>query len=217
MSGLIESALTGVPAWVVYGAVFALPFLEASVFLGFVIPGETALVFGGVLAGRGQVGLVPVLALAILGAVLGDAVGYGVGRRFGPGLQASRLGQKVGERRWRTTEEFLQRRGGPAVLLGRFTALLRALVPSAAGMARLPYRTFALWNAVGGSLWAGACVLGGYALGDAIGSYLTSGGYVLVAVVLLVVVVHLVRSRRSRRRAAAQPAPAEVTSDLSAR
>lgn len=208
MNGIVESALTGVPVWVVYLVVFALPFLEASVFLGFVIPGETALVFGGVLAGRGSVSLPVVLALAVVGAITGDGVGYAVGRRFGPGLQGSRLGQVVGDDRWRLTEDFLQRRGGPAVFLGRWTALLRALVPSAAGMSRLPYRTFALWNAVGGSVWAAACVLGGYLVGDAIASYLAQAGYVLVGLVAVLVVVHLVRSRRRRRAA---------TSDLSSR
>jgi len=136
------------------------------------------------------------LVLAIAGAITGDAVGYAVGRRYGAGLQASRLGQKVGEARWRTTEDFLQRRGGPAVFFGRFTALLRAMVPSAAGMAKLPYRTFAMWNAVGGSLWASACVLGGAAVGDVIGQFISGAGYVLGAIVLLLLLVHLVRRRR---------------------
>ena len=99
--------------------------------------------------------------LATLGAVLGDAVGYGVGRRYGGAVQRSRLGRVVGPARWAAAEAFLLRRGGPAVFLGRFTALLRALVPSAAGMSRLPLRTFVLWNAAGGLVWAnGACSAG---------------------------------------------------------
>ena len=198
MGTFVQDVLSSVPHWVVYVTVFALPFLEASVFLGFVFPGETALVFGGVLAGQGKVSLTVVLLLAIAGAVTGDAVGFAVGRRYGSGLQQSRLGQKVGDERWRTTEDFLQRRGGPAVFFGRFTALLRAMVPSAAGMAGLPFRTFALWNVAGGALWAGACVLGGYVVGDVIGRYLSQAGYVLVGLLLVVLVVHLVRKRRDR-------------------
>lgn len=213
MTAWIEGALTSVPTWIVYLTVFLLPFLEASIFLGFVIPGETALVFGGVLAAgkiHGQQAdhpsLVIVLVLAILGAILGDAVGYGVGRRYGTGLQASRLGKKVGEARWQLTEAFLLKRGGPAVFFGRFTAVLRALVPGAAGMAKLSYKTFALWNMVGGALWATACVLGGYAAGAVVGKYLSNLGYVIIGVVVVVVVGHVVRSRRSKQRA---------TSDLS--
>ena len=201
MASLIESALTSVPSWLVYVFVFALPFLEASVFLGFVFPGETALVLGGVLAEQGRVSLLPVIVLAVVGAILGDGVGYAVGRRFGPALQGSRLGQVVGDRRWQTTEEFLRRRGGPAVFLGRFTALLRALVPSAAGMARLPYRTFLLWNAVGGAVWASTFVLVGYLAGASyrkVEHYLGRGALVLTAVVVLgLAAAHLINKRRA--------------------
>jgi undecaprenyl-diphosphatase len=201
VGSLVESALTSVPTWVVYLAIFALPFLEASVFLGFVFPGETALVLGGVLASQGRLSVVLVIVLAIAGAISGDAVGYAVGRRFGPALQSSRLGRLVGEHRWRASEAFLQRRGGPAVFVGRFTALLRALVPSAAGMAKLPYKTFALWNAVGGSVWAVGFVLAGYAAGESykqVESYLGRGALVLTALVVLVLVtVHVVRRRRA--------------------
>lgn len=199
----VEHLLTSVPTWVTYLAVFLLPFLEASVFLGFVIPGETALVIGGVLAAQGRVHLVPLIGLAIAGAILGDAVGYAVGRRFGPALQQSRLGQVVGDPRWRSTEAFLLRRGGPAVFLGRFTALLRALVPSAAGMAGLHFKTFALWNAVGGMLWATGFVLVGYGAGASykkVEHYLGRGALVLTGVVVLgLVLTHLLRHRRSAR------------------
>ncbi len=90
MSGFIDSVLSSVPAWVVYVAVFGFPFLEAAVLLGFVLPGEAAVVFGGVLAGRGGVSLTLVLVLAIAGAVLGDSVGYLVGRRYGETIQQTR-------------------------------------------------------------------------------------------------------------------------------
>src|SRR5689334_9788338 len=107
MAGFVEGVLTSVPTWVVYLAVFGLPFLEASLFLGFVFPGETALVLGGVLASQGRVSLALVIVVAIVGAVTGDAIGYAIGRRFGPGLQASRLGQVVGDKRWQASETFL--------------------------------------------------------------------------------------------------------------
>jgi membrane protein DedA with SNARE-associated domain len=199
VTGFVDGVLTSVPTWAVYVVVFGLPFLEASVFLGFVFPGETALVLGGVLADQGRVSLSAVIALGIVGAIAGDGIGYAVGRRFGPGLQASRLGQVVGDRRWQASEVFLNRRGGPAVFLGRFTALLRALVPSAAGMAKLPYRTFALWNAVGGTVWATGFVLAGFAAGASyrrVESYLGRGALAVTAVVVVVAVaVHVLRKR----------------------
>jgi membrane-associated protein len=196
MAGFVQDVLGGVPNWVLYLTVFGLPFLEASVFLGFVFPGETAVVFGGVLASQGKVSLGAVIVLAVVGAISGDAVGYAIGRRWGRGLQASRIGRKVGAERWRTTEAFLHRRGAPAVFFGRWTALLRAMVPSAAGMAHLPYRTFALWNALGGTAWAVACAVGGYLAGDVIGHYVSDVGWVIIALVVLAVAVHVIRSRR---------------------
>ena len=199
MSGFIDSVLSSVPGWVVYLAVFGLPFLEAAVLLGFVVPGEAAVVFGGVVAGRGDLSLTLVLVVAVAGAILGDSVGYVVGRRYGHRIQATRLGRRVGEQRWARAEDFLRRRGPVAVFVGRFTALLRAMVPGAAGMARMPYRTFVVFNVLGGAVWASACVLGGWALGSVISTYISDVSYVVVGVLVLAVVVHVVRGRRERR------------------
>lgn len=222
---IVQNVLVAVPPWTVYLLVFLLPFVECSLFVGFVFPGETALLLGGVLASGAlpagaRVDVVALCALATAGAVLGDSVGYLVGRRYGPAVQRSRLGLAVGEQRWRTAEEFLRRRGGPAVFLGRFTALLRALVPSAAGMARLPFRTFLLWNAVGGLVWANGSVLAGYLAGASyarVEHYLGRGALVLTAVVVLAAVgVHVVRRRRGHGALVEEVLDVEgVTSDRS--
>lgn len=206
MGSVLEDVLVSVPAWTVYLLVFVLPLVECSLFVGFVFPGETALVLGGVLASGalpdsdGRVSVVALCVLATLGAVLGDSFGYAIGRRYGPAIEQSRLGRFVGEPRWVVAKSFLLRRGGPAVFFGRFTALLRALVPSAAGMSHLPFRTFLLWNAAGGIVWANLCVLGGYAAGASyhrLEAYLGRGALVLTALALVaLVVVHLVRKRR---------------------
>jgi membrane protein DedA with SNARE-associated domain len=185
---------------VVYLLVFLIPALEASVFAGFLLPGETAVLLGGVLASQHHVSLTGVLVAAITGAILGDSAGYLVGRRFGVPLQQSRLGRVVGEKRWQASEDFLRRKGGPSVFLGRWTALLRALVPAAAGMAKLPYRTFAAWNITGGLLWAAAITLAGYIAGNAykrLEHYLGPGAFAILAVVVLGLVVrHFVVKRR---------------------
>jgi undecaprenyl-diphosphatase len=198
VAGFVNSVLTGFPVWALYLAVFLLPFLEASILLGFVFPGETALVFGGAVGTQNGASLTVLLLLAIAGAITGDAVGYAVGRRYGQTLQATKLGRLVGEERWVTTESFLLKRGGTAVFFGRWTALLRAMVPGAAGMARLPYRTFFFYNALGGTLWAVACVLGGYLAGETIARYVTSFGYVVLGLVVVAVVVAVVHRRRKR-------------------
>ena len=199
MAGFVDSVLTGFPIWALYLVVFLLPFLEASILLGFVFPGETALVFGGAVGTQNGASITVLLLLAVAGAITGDAVGYSVGRRYGQTLQATKLGRLVGEERWVVTETFLLKRGGTAVFFGRWTALLRAMVPGAAGMAKLPYRTFFVYNALGGTLWAVACVLGGYLAGQAIGRYVTSFGYVVLGLAVVAVTVALLHRRRRKR------------------
>jgi membrane protein DedA with SNARE-associated domain len=165
-----------------------LVFAEAAVMVGLVLPGEIALLVAGFAAHQGWVELWPMVGIAIGSAALGDGVGYEVGRLLGPRLRASRLGRRVGDHRWRRADTFLRRRGGTAVLLGRFTAVLRALTPVIAGMAHLPYlRTFLPWNITGAVVWGGGCVLLGYGFSaslTALSRYLTYGPLVLIALVL---------------------------------
>src|SRR6187549_185430 len=94
MSAIADHILT-LPGWLALLVVFALPALESSAFVGFVFPGEVALVLGGVIASQGRVSLAAVLTAAIAGAVLGDSVGYAVGRRYGRRILDSTLGRFV--------------------------------------------------------------------------------------------------------------------------
>ena len=172
-------SLSGWPAYLVVGG---LALGESAAFVGLVLPGETALMYGGVLAGRGNLSLPLLLVVAAMAAVVGDSIGYELGRRVGPPLRSSRAGRWIGEPRWVRAEQFLQRRGGPAVLLGRWVGLLRALVPTLAGMGRMPYRTFLPWNVVGGITWAGTIVLLGYGFAGSVSALvgaMTGAGMVL--------------------------------------
>ncbi len=200
---LLQRAGEQVGGWLYLIAGF-LAFAEAALMIGVVFPGETALLVAGLAAHQGYIGLWPMIAIAVLAAVLGDSVGYEVGRTLGPRLRASRLGTRIGPQRWATAEDFLERHGGKAVLLGRFTAVLRALTPGVAGMTRMPYlRTFLPWNIAGGVAWGAGCVLLGYAFSASlttIGRYLTWAPLVLIA--LLAAGYVLVRLRRRARRAA---------------
>ena len=165
MIDTIARHILGLNGWAALAIVFALPLLEASAFVGVLVPGEIAVVLGGVLAFQHRVALAAALAAAAVGAVLGDTIGYLVGRRFGTRLLDGRAGRLVKPKHRRRAERYLAERGGKAVLLGRFTAALRALIPGLAGMARMPYRTFALYNVIGGVLWATLMVILGYLAG----------------------------------------------------
>jgi membrane-associated protein len=161
----VINVVLSVPGWAAYVIVGLLAFGESAAFVGLVLPGETALLLGGVLAGTGRISLPVILAIAVVAAVGGDSVGYEIGRLGGPAIRASRAGRFVGERRWVAAEQFVRRRGGWAVFLGRWVGLMRALVPAIAGMTRMPYRRFLLFNAAGGVIWSAAVVTGGYLAG----------------------------------------------------
>jgi len=169
------SGLAGSSGWWLYPVLGGLAFGEAALFLGVVLPGEAALLTGGYLAAHGR------LSLRL--------------RRF-------RLGQRVGAGRWDRTEGCLERHGGTSAFLGRPVALLRALVPTMGGAGGMPYRTFLPWNAAGGLVWGGGCVLLGYAFARSLSTVeryrKVSGGLVIGLVVAAVLAGHVVRRRRAR-------------------
>lgn len=163
----LAEQMLALPGWAVLMMVFALPALESSAFVGFVFPGEIALILGGVLAFEHTAPLWIVLPAGIAGAVVGDSVGYLVGRRYGRRLLDATLGRVVRRRHLDRGERYLAERGGRAVFLGRFTAALRVMVPGLAGMAGMPYRTFLPFNVAGGAAWVTMSVLLGYFGGTA--------------------------------------------------
>jgi membrane-associated protein len=165
VSNLIDGILNLSPFWLLLMA-WLLVFAEDAIFVGFVIPGETAAVLAGASTAIGDVPL-PLAVVVIIGAaIIGDSVGYEVGRRFfGPRLlQSAMLDRHRG--RIARAEGLLRRRGGMAVFLGRFTAFFRAMMPALAGAARMPYRRFLFWNALGGVVWGTGFVLLGHVAGE---------------------------------------------------
>lgn len=162
----IATHILALPPWVALLVVFLMPALESSAFVGFVFPGEIALIVGGVLAFQGVVPLWAVLLAGISGAVIGDAIGYLVGRRYGHRLVHGTLGRWIKQDRITRGERYLAERGGKAVFLGRFTAALRVMIPGLAGMAHMRPRTFVGYNVAGGAAWGTMVVLLGYVGGS---------------------------------------------------
>ncbi len=195
---------------------FALPALESSAFLGFLFPGETAVLLGGVAASHGHVPLAAVAAAGVTGAVLGDATGYLVGRRWGRRILGSALARFIDQRHLDRAERALVRRGVWAVFIGRFTVALRVMVPGLAGMAEMPSRRFLAANVAGGLAWGSLVATAGYLAGNswqAVAHYLTGAGLVLTGgLVALLVAVHVARLLLARRhRQAPVPSAAEAS------
>ena len=179
-----------------------LAFAEAAIMVGFVLPGEIALLVAGYFCRYGTLEVWVMAIIAVVCAIVGDSVGFEFGRHFGPPVRRSRVGRFVGESRWSTVDAFLRRHGGKAIFLGRLTALLRALMPSMAGMSGMRYRTFLVWNAAGGLVWGAGCVFLGYAFASALNTvsqYLTWLPLTLLAAVAAgYLFIHLRKRRRER-------------------
>jgi hypothetical protein len=187
----------------VYIVVGLLVFAEAAIFVGFIFPGETAVIIGGVVASQGRVNIVALCALVVITAILGDSVGYAVGNKFGDRILEHKL---VASRRagidWALA--LLGKRGAIAVFIGRFTAFLRAVMPALAGAARMHYRTFLLANAAGGIVWGIGFTLLGYALGSAYKKaekYASWASTTLLILIAIVAVTIFVTNKRREFKA----------------
>jgi membrane protein DedA with SNARE-associated domain len=190
-----------------YPLLFLLVMAESG---GVPIPGETALITAGVLASRGKLQIEWVIVLAIAGAVVGDNIGYLIGRKGGRWL-LERPGRFQRQRAevLSTGEPFFERHGPKAVFLGRFVLGLRVWASWLAGATRMHWRSFFIWNALGGISWATAIGLLAYFLGDSAGSAVEAFGiYGLLALALAILSGFVLHRRARRQAAAAQQEPA---------
>jgi membrane-associated protein len=209
--GQLATGLLSLSGWAALALLFMLPALEAPAFLGLVLPGELALLLGGVLAHQDRISLVAALAVGVAGALVGDTAGYWIGRRWGPRLLTSGLGRRVGPARLHTVEGLLLRGGGWGLVVGRCTAGARVLLPGLAGMLGLRYRTFALWTGVAATVWATAHVVLGYAAGAGWRHVHQLTGWVGIAlagaVMVALAVAWLLRRARGHQDEPASPSP----------
>jgi len=186
--------------------------LETSVLVGLVVPGDTIVIVAGTAVASPVEGVVLVITV-IVGALVGESIGFWLGRVLGPRIRFSRLGAKIGERNWVKAEMYLRRRGGPAIFLSRFLPVLHSVVPLTVGMSGFAYRRFLAWTLPACTLWAVAYV--GVAAAAA-GTYrelsdrIHFAGYIFVGVIvaflLLAYLVKRLIARRERRHLEAEDA-----------
>lgn len=192
-----------------YAVVGAFAFLEAGAFVGLVAPGEFAVIFGGLIAGRGDIELVPLIAVVWFAALAGDLAGYAFGRAAGRSWaleHGSSFGLTPARLEW--AESYFSAHGGKTILVGRFVGIVRSLAPFVAGASRMPFRRFALADAVGAGLWATAFSVLGFLSWRSLDHALelarrgNLGLALFLALVLAAIAgVRLVRERRARGRA----------------
>jgi undecaprenyl-diphosphatase len=201
ISHLLEGILK-LPPGLALALVFLLPALEASVFVGVVVPGEIGVVFGGVLANQDKLALWAVFVAGIAGAVIGDSIGYWVGEKWGETLLLKLPKRIVKPDHLDKSKHAVRRFGGKAVFIGRFAAALRAFVPGLCGMSRLPYGTFFAWNALGGATWATIFIMIGYLAGSQYRTIESYANYIGIGILVIILGYIAFRIYRGRHQSA---------------
>jgi undecaprenyl-diphosphatase len=207
---LLEDAGQALGKWT-YLVVGLLAFAETGAFLGFIAPGETAVLVGGLVAGQGQISLIVLIAIVWACAVGGDLTSFTLGRRLGR-RWLLRHGQRlqVTEERLQQVEGFFERRGGTTILIGRFLGFVRPLLPFTAGASRMPLRRFVPYDVLAAGLWSATfCVLGFlfwrsiHELTTYVSRGLFAFGTLVAVIAAAVALVHLRRDPEARARVAA--------------
>lgn len=186
--------------------------LETSVLVGLVVPGDTVVIVAGTAVSTPVEGIA-LGAAVVLGALVGESIGFALGRFVGPRIRSSRLGRRVGEANWERSERYLARRGGPAIFISRFLPVLHSLVPLTVGMSGYSYRRFLAWTAPACILWStlyisvAALAAGTY---RELSQSLHNAGYIFVGIIavflVLVFVAKKMIERAERKHLAEEPA-----------
>lgn len=171
--------------------------LETSVLIGLFVPGDTVVIIAGTAVDSVAEGVI-LASVVVVGALIGESIGFWLGRYLGPKIRHSRLGRRIGEANWERSERYLRRRGGPAIFVSRFLPVLHSLVPLTVGMSGYSYRRFLAWTAPACIIWAGLYV--GVAAAAA-GTYreladrIHFAGYIFVAVIAVFLVLVVVSKK----------------------
>jgi len=176
-------------------------FIETGFFVGFFLPGDSLLVTAGVFAAAGNLNLTKLLLLVPLCAIVGDQIGYWIGRKAGQALYRREDSLIFRKRHLEHAHQFYEKYGGKTVILARFVPIVRTFCPPVAGAAGMPYSRYLTYDIFGGILWVGSMILGGYLLGRSIPDVGKKIHYVIAVVVVVSVLPAVISILRERREA----------------
>ncbi len=151
-----------------YLGIFLITFAESGLFFGFFLPGDTLLFTAGLLASQNYFDISLLVVLIVCGAILGDQVGYIFGKKIGPKIFNRDDSLFFKKRYIADAENFYKKHGKKTIILARFVPVIRTLVPILAGVGKMHYKTFVIYNVVGGLLWGAGITILGYFLGESI-------------------------------------------------
>jgi membrane-associated protein len=180
-------------------------FVETGFFVGFFLPGDSLLVTAGVFAAAGVIPLKWILLPVMLCAIVGDQIGYWIGRAAGSALYSREDSFFFRKRHLERAHDFYETYGGKTVILARFVPIIRTFCPPVAGAAQMPYARYLIYDTFGGIFWVGTMVLGGYFLGRSIPNIGQRIHYVILVVVVLSLLPAFIAVLRSRRSSTPPP------------
>jgi membrane-associated protein len=180
-------------------------FAESGLPVGFVLPGKSLLLTAGLLASRGTLSLWALLAGTLVAALVGEQVGYSLGRAMGPGLWERPDGRFLRRAHLERAQTYFDRRGASTVVLARFLPVMRTFTPIVAGVARMRIGLFIVCNTIGAVLYASGFLLLGYFLGRAVPGFDRWLVPAIIVIALAALVPSAVQQRRGRARGALRP------------
>jgi membrane-associated protein len=175
-------------------------FVETGLFVGFFLPGDSLLVSAGIFAAAGHLNLAWLLLSVSLCAVVGDQVGYAIGRKAGQALYRREDSLIFRRRHLERAHEFYEKYGAKTIVIARFVPIVRTFAPAVAGAAKMNYRQFVTYNVMGGLLWVWSMLLGGFWLGTAIPDINRNIHLVIGIVVLLSILPAIIEALRIRAK-----------------
>jgi membrane-associated protein len=191
--------------WILGGGLLAIGgtvFAESGLLIGFFLPGDTLLFGAGILAAQGVFNLPLLIFVVITAAILGDNVGYSIGRRTGRRLLDKKESILFKPERIELAEKFYDQHGGKTIILARFVPVVRTFAPMVAGMSKMPRQKFMFYNIAGGVLWGGGVTLAGYFLGKQLPwleDFITPVILVIIIGSVLVALFHLLKEQETRK------------------
>lgn len=191
-----------------YLLLFVIIFCETGLVVTPFLPGDSLLFAVGALASiEGSPINLPTMAILLcIAAVLGDAVNYAIGARVGPRVFTSETSWLLNRDHLRQTHEFYERHGGKTIILARFIPIIRTFAPFIAGIGKMGYTHFAVYNVTGGVVWVLSFLLGGFYFGN-VPIVKRNFHVVIVAIIVISIMPPIIEYLRTRRKAAV-PAPA---------
>src|SRR6202140_4623094 len=180
-------------------------FIETGFFVGFFLPGDSLLGTAGVFAASGHLHISQLLLLVPLCAIVGDQIGYWIGRKAGQTLYRREDSFVFRKRHLERARAFYEKYGGKTVILARFVPIVRTFCPPVAGAAMMPYGRYVGYDIAGGILWVGSMILGGYFLGLKIPNIGENIHYVIAAVIVLSLLPPAISVLRARFSGVAKP------------